>query len=208
MEVKINDKTYKVEIVRKRGNKNTYLRVKEDLTIYITTGLFTTNKELTKFISDNSTSIIKMINKQARRSDDKNNFYYLGRKYDIVYTNGQEVILGNGRVFLPRGIDIDAWYKKQASKLFLERLNYNYQIYTRKIPYPSLTIRKMTSRWGVCNTKLKRVTLNLELIKKDPIFLDYVIMHELTHFIHPNHSRDFWNLVEENCKDCKKIARG
>ena len=70
-----------------------------------------------------------------------------------------------------------------------------YQIFPKKIPYPHLTIRRMTTRWGVCNIKLKRVTLNLELIKKDLKYLDYVIVHELAHFIHPNHSRDFWNLV-------------
>ena len=35
--------------------------------------------------------------------------------------------------------------------------------------------------------------------------LDYVIVHELSHFVHFNHSKDFWSLVEENCKEYKKI---
>ena len=56
----------------------------------------------------------------------------------------------------------------------------------------------MTSRWGVCNTKTKVVTLNLELIKRDTKYLDYVIVHELSHLIHANHSAYFWALVEEN----------
>ena len=63
----------------------------------------------------------------------------------------------------------------------------------------------MTTRWGVCNTKSKTITLNLELIKRDTKYLDYVIVHELSHLIHANHSKEFWSLVEENCPDYKKI---
>ena len=68
-------------------------------------------------------------------------------------------------------------------------------------------IRKMTSRWGVCNTKLKKVTLNLELIKRDTIYLDYVIYHELSHLIEGNHSSKFWSIVEENCPNYKNIRK-
>ena len=207
MQLRIDNNLYKVEVIKKKGNRNTYIRVKEDLIIYVTTSYYITEKQIVKLLEENIPSIKKMLDKQIKKNNNKNDFYYLGKKYDVVYTNGQDIILGTDRVFIPKDANLDKWYQKQASVLFLKRLNYNYGQYTRKIPYPSLTIRKMTSRWGVCNTKLKRVTLNLELIKKDPICLDYVIMHELTHFIHPNHSKEFWNLVEENCKDCKKIRK-
>ena len=55
----------------------------------------------------------------------------------------------------------------------------------------------MKTRWGVCNIKEKKITLNLELIKKDIKYLDYVIIHELSHFIHPNHSKDFHDLLKK-----------
>ena len=80
-------------------------------------------------------------------------------------------------------------------------------MFTREIPYPRLTIRQMKSRWGVCNTRDKRVTLNLELIKMLPQCLDYVIVHELSHLIHANHSKDFWNLVEENYPNYKTVRK-
>ena len=60
----------------------------------------------------------------------------------------------------------------------------------------SLTIRKMKTRWGVCNYKTKRVTLNFNLIKKDIKYLDYVIVHELSHLLYPNHSKNFWKYVK------------
>ena len=93
---------------------------------------------------------------------------------------------------------------KNPKKIFQEHFDENYKRFTEKIPYPDLKIRKMTSRWGVCNTKLITVTLNLELIKRDLKYLDYVIVHELSHLIYGDHSSNFWALVEENMPDYKK----
>ena len=74
----------------------------------------------------------------------------------------------------------------------------------------NIMIRKMTSRWGVCNIKNHNVTLNYHLCKYDICCLDYVIVHELSHFIHPNHSREFWNLVGKyypKYKECRKMLK-
>lgn len=207
MQLKINDKLYNVEILRKRTNKNTYIRVKEDLTIYVTTNSLISDKKIFKVLDEATPSIIKMIEKVEKKLDRNNYFFYLGKKYDVIYTNDKDITLGDSKVLIPKGFDVDKWYKKQAQKLFLERLDYNYSVYNKKIPYPSLTIRKMTSRWGVCNTKLKKVTLNLELMKKDIVCLDYVIMHELSHFIYRDHSRNFWDLVEENFPKYKSVRK-
>lgn len=207
MQVRINNKIYDVEIVKKRTTRNTYIRVKDDLTIYVTTNSFVSDKQIAKLLEESISSIKKMIEKCEKKKAKEGYFYFLGKKYDVIYTNGNDVVLGEGRAFIPRNIDLDKWYKKQAEKYFLERLKYNYSNFSKKIPYPSLTIRKMTTRWGVCNTKLKKVTLNLELIKKDSICLDYVIVHELSHLIHGNHSKDFWRLVEENFPKYKEVRK-
>ena len=65
----------------------------------------------------------------------------------------------------------------------------------------------MKTRWGVCNVKTKKITLNLELIKKKIECLDYVIVHELSHLLYANHSKEFWNCVGNNFKDYKKIRK-
>jgi hypothetical protein len=159
---------------------------------------------------DSKDSIARMINKQEKRNEVNESFLYLGKKYDIIYTSTEGIFLGSEKVFMNRNVDLDKWYKKEASKIFKEHLDACYSRFTRDIPYPTLTIRKMTTRWGVCNTKDKRVTLNLELMKKPIYCLDYVIMHELSHLIHANHSKDFWSLVEENCdyyKQARKILK-
>ena len=91
--------------------------------------------------------------------------------------------------------------------VFKEHLDYIYNRFTENVPYPNLVIRKMTTRWGVCNKKLEKVTLNSELIYKDIKCLDYVIVHELSHLIHGNHGKEFWALVEENKPDYKLIRK-
>ena len=207
MHINIDNEKIEVVIIRKKGNKNTYLRVKEDLKLYVTTSFFMTDRKVKEIINENMDSIIKMYEKQNFKQNLKKDFYYLGKKYDVVRTNSKDVIFGEEKIFIPSDLDIDKWLKKCATKLFKERLDYWYSRFDRKIPYPSLTIRKMTSRWGVCNSKLVRVTLNLELMKKDIACLDYVIVHELSHFIEMNHSDRFWKVVGANYPNYKEVRK-
>ena len=207
MKLEINGINYNIEIEKKKTTKNTYIRVKDDLTIYVTTNIFTSDRQIAKLLEKNYSSICKMIEKQKIKNSNNENFNYLGKNYDIVYSEYYDISFGNDKVFMNKNIDIDKWYKKQAKIIFKEHLDKMYNNFSKSIPYPSLKIRKMTTRWGVCNTKLKTVTLNLELIKRDTKYLDYVIVHELSHLIHPNHSKSFWSLVEENCKNYKQIKK-
>ncbi len=207
MYFKIRDELYEVEIVKKLSTRNTYIRVKDDFTIYVTTNLLVSDREIEKLLKKSESSIIKMLEAKKKKEEFTNNFYFLGKKYDIVYTNDGMVTLGNDKVYIDRGVDLDKWYKKEASRLFKERFDYNYQKFSRRIPYPKLVIRKMKTRWGVCNTKDIKVTLNLELIKKDIDCLDYVINHELSHLIEANHSKRFWKVVEENYPKYREIRK-
>ena len=199
-----NGKDYDVIVTKKRTTKNLYIKVKEDLKIYITCNILTSDSKIKKIIDSNRKSIEKMIDRTTMLEDKKNDFYYLGKRYDIVYTNIEEIRFGDNKVFLNKNIDIDKWFKKEALKLFSSHLETCYKNFTRSIPEPSLRIRKMKTRWGVCNTKTHVITLNLELITKDINCLDYVIYHELSHLVEANHSKRFWMIVEENFKDYKK----
>ena len=202
-----NNEEYEIKIEKKKTNKNTYIRVKPDLTILITTSIFAREKDIIKLVKENEDSIIRMIENQKKKKESNTGFYYLGKKYEVVYVEYCDISLGNEKVFLNKDFDVDKWYKKQAKIIFKKHFDENYQRFSEKIPYPSLKIRKMSSRWGVCNTKLITVTLNLELIKRDTKYLDYVIIHELSHLIEANHSSSFWKIVEKNCPNYKEIRK-
>lgn len=204
MQFMYNDKSYEVVIIKKMGQKNTYIRVKKDLKVTVTTGYFTSKFFINNLIKDNYNRICDMIDFQEKKCKNNNGFFYLGKQYTVIYKEGDGIEFSSDKVYIGNNFDIDKWYKKKAKDLFLERLDYNYSKFTKKIPYPKLRIRKMTTRWGVCNIKTHVITLNLELMKRDIGYLDYVIIHEMSHLIHGDHSRSFWKLVEENMPDYKK----
>ncbi len=207
MVVEINNKEYNLVIEKKVSTKNTYIRVRENLDIYVTCNRFTSDYSILKLIKDNEKSIERMLLRMEKKQQKEEFFYYMGRKYDLVYLNQKGIMFGEEKVFVSQDFKIDDWYKKEAQRIFQEELDKMYQSFIYEIPYPSLMIRKMKTRWGVCNTRLKKITLNLELIKKDKIYLDYVIVHELSHLLYPNHSKDFWQCVENNFKDYRKIRK-
>ena len=65
----------------------------------------------------------------------------------------------------------------------------------------------MSTRWGVFNRKLKRVILNSLLIRYPLEALDYVIIHELSHFVHFDHSKAFWTEVSKYSPRYKEIRK-
>ena len=74
------------------------------------------------------------------------------------------------------------------------------------LPYTKLKFRKMRSRWGSCNTK-REITLNSELLKVKKSLIDYVVVHELAHIRHMNHSKAFHMLVEEFLPNSKEFRK-
>ena len=192
MRVEINGNVYDVEIIKK-NNRNTYIRVK-DGKIVVTTNHFVSNASIMKLINNNIQSINKMINIDNKKQDKKDNFYYFGKQYDVIY-GFNDIEIDNDKVYAPNKTKLDKFILEDIRRIYQSRLNYWYSVFEEKIPVPNLKIRKMTSRWGVCNIKSHNVTLNYELSKYDITCLDYVIVHELSHFIHHNHSKEFWMLV-------------
>ena len=204
MKFEYNDNLYNVNIVRK-NNKNTYIRVKND-EICVTTSYFSTDKSIYKLINENRDAIIKMIDKSSKKKD--NSFKIFGKRYTIVYGESfKKVELSDSVICTYDDKMLNKYMSKYISNICGEHLDYWYNKFEEKIPVPNLKIRKMTSRWGVCNLRNKNVTLNLELFKYDIKCLDYVIVHELAHFIFPNHSKDFWNLVGKYYPDYKEVRK-
>lgn len=202
------NKDYEVVIVKK-NNKNTYIRIKDDK-VYVTTNYFYTNRSIDKLIKDNYISIGKMIDKTKKREENKDIFLLFGKKYDIVYGSNDNINIIDDKIYTKDEKSFNKWLNNYIKTTYSSHLKYWYEIFEESIPIPNLKIRKMKTRWGVCNTKNHNVTLNLELYRYDIKCLDYVIVHELSHFIKANHSKDFWQVVEKyypNYKEVRKMLR-
>lgn len=198
-----DDKEYDIEIIRK-NNKNTYIRVR-DSKIIVTTNYFTKEKDIEKLINDNRNFIDKCLLKDEIKREDVS-FKLFGSDYDIVY-GFPTIEIDNNKIYAKDEKTLNKYLSKYILQIYNERLEYNYNLFEESIPYPNLKTRKMTTRWGVCNTKTHTITLNLELSKYQMNYLDYVIIHELSHLVFPNHSKDFWNLVGKYCSNYKEIRK-
>lgn len=98
----------------------------------------------------------------------------------------------------------DDFYKHCASEYLTQRVNYFANVMGLK--FNALKFRKMKSRWGSCSNS-KNITLNSELMKVKKELIDYVIVHELAHLVHMNHSKDFHLLVEGYLPSSKMLRR-
>ena len=83
MKYKINQQVYDV-IIERKNNKNTYIRVKEDMKIYVTTNFLVSKSYIKNLLDNNIEYLEKMLNKRKCQQEKEESFYYLGNKYDII----------------------------------------------------------------------------------------------------------------------------
>ena len=94
--------------------------------------------------------------------------------------------------------------KKEAKTVLTERLNFLAQKY--KFSYNRLYIRNQKTRWGSCSSK-NNISLNMNLIRLPQKLQDYVILHELVHTKHKNHSKKFWAEMDRYVGEGKKLRK-
>lgn len=98
-------------------------------------------------------------------------------------------------------------YRNAARQQFESRVSYYHRITGGN--YTSVTVRDQKTRWGSCSSR-GTLSFNYRLIFAPPVILDYVVVHELCHLTHMNHSKDFWNMVASvmpEYKVCRKWLR-
>jgi predicted metal-dependent hydrolase len=116
-------------------------------------------------------------------------------------------IKGNSLIlFSPKGasqsnklIFLESWYRsalKEAANPLLEKWQSRLHLEVSE-----LNVRKMKTKWGTCSIERNSISLNLELAKKNPRLLEYVLVHELLHLIEPNHGEDFVALLDRHLPD-------
>lgn len=92
------------------------------------------------------------------------------------------------------------WLKSEAKKQLIPRLKHLSQLHN--IPCNKASVRHQKRRLGSCSSN-GNISLNLVLLFLDPSLVDYVICHELTHILHMNHSKVFWEQLNTICSNAK-----
>ena len=168
-------------IVNRKKIKNIIGRVRgED--IVISAPYFVSDRDIDDFLKKYEKKFNEEILKNKSRgynNDLENNIAYLfGEK---IYWYGSE----------------DELSKLYRKKLFDVAMDIIKEYEDRGYEVEELSIRKMTSRWGTCYPKRKKIFLNLNLVKYPISKIRAVVIHELAHFKVPNHSKNFYEEVKK-----------
>ena len=143
---------------------------------------------------------------------------FLGRQYRLKITKGDRkevklkggclVVTLDGRAYSRRVRElVRTWYQNRARALFLKRFEAIAPRFARlgcRISPP--IIRRMSRRWG-SYSKSGKILLNPDLVQAPSACVDYVIVHELAHIVHPNHGSKFFELIETMMPDWKERKR-
>lgn len=205
MQYILNDKKYDVLIVRK-NIKNIYIK-ERDGKIYVTCNKFTLESNIKKLMDNNKGKLTKMLSKK----ENQDKFYYLGKYYDIIYNEDitEPYILDN-YLYTKDDAMLNKWLDINIQALFNREYHNIYESFLEINEKYLLKIKKLKSRWGSNNRHSKIITLNKDLIKYDIRCLRYVIIHEMAHQVHFDHSKNFWNLVKKyvpNYKEIKEVLK-
>jgi predicted metal-dependent hydrolase len=125
-------------------------------------------------------------------------FLYLGKIYRLDIGMYPEIGIINDTLQFPAGLtfrlqkELTDWYIKKAKEVITDRLEKNAE--EMQVNYVDMYVSDTSSKWGSCSHD-NRLQFNWRLIMAPMLVLNYVIVHELSHTIHKNHSRSFWNKV-------------
>lgn len=143
---------------------------------------------------------------------------YLGVPYalDVTERRPERVQLVEGRIEIHTGAPAEPgriqallahWYRHEAQRVFSSRVALWLPLLPNPtIPFKTIRIRSMTSRWGSCTTA-GAITLNLRLIQAPLDLVDYVIVHELCHLCQHNHGPGFYRLLDSLMPDWRERRR-
>ncbi|WP_319200186.1 M48 family metallopeptidase [uncultured Ilyobacter sp.] len=190
--IKTSKKAILYKII-KRSKKNYILRIKDEVSVELSIPKSDSYINGLNFITKNIDIIEKKIidyEEKLRLIEPKGTIKFLGK-----------LLVEKEHYLSQRELE------SEGSKILLNKVKKWSEIIG---VYPlKIRIKALKSSWGICYSN-GSITLNLKLIKADPKIIDYVIIHELCHLVHHNHSKEFWNEVEKyfpEYKEAKKILK-
>ena len=196
-----------VEVLHNKRLKNSYIRVTNPTTITVKTPY-----KSSRFILDMLTQREEWLKKELQNR--KESLINRVKLEDEVLLFGEIISIDHPDALMlrkklqkvPNGDKekiqkaYDAFYKEMAKSYLTQKAEFF--AHMMGLSYNELRFRKMKSRWGSCSSQ-KKITLNTALMKIDKELIDYVVVHELAHLVHMNHSKDFHALVAKYLPNSK-----
>ena len=212
--------------IHRKNIKNMYLRVLPPHgKVVISTPLFLSDEDIVGFVKSRKEWILKkqeLILKNKIRTPLKyksgEKHFLWGKEYALQLISRNDlkrisIDYDKSIIYLPvnpkskretREKQLNELYREELKNAIPQVLEKCVKIVGKR---PSeIKVRNMKN-WGNCRYHDKKITLNLKLAKKDPICLEYVMIHELCHLIEFNHSKKFKELMDKYCPNWKEIKK-
>lgn len=202
--------------LEKKNIRNIYIRVKPpDGKVYVTAPRLTGMITIRRFVESRADWIRAQQRKyEDARREAEGKFCLFGKKYELITERGgkrNSIIIeeDTAKLTVRDGCtdeSLDRWINEWYRERLKEQIEKILPVWEEKSGlHPSgWQTKNMTSRWGTCNTKTRKIWINLQLAKKPLPCLEYVIMHELAHLKVPNHGRDFKAILDRNMPDWRE----
>lgn len=211
--------------LQRKNVKNINLRISQDKGIIVSANKRVSVRVIEDFMRLNSEFILNALDKFAERSkrlpqplsyvdDEKIALLGTKRRLKVFEDSKNHIEESDDFIYLfVRDTDdvllkkrvIEEWKRKYCTDLVTKRCREIYSVFERLgISFPEIKFRKMVSCWGNCKPTRNILTFNTSLIEAPIECIDYVVMHEFTHFLHPNHSRQFYNQLSEFMPDWRE----
>lgn len=196
------------DFIERSNRKTLSLSVLKDGRVVVKSPLGVKDEVIDRFVEDKQNWIrekLFLVSQTKRKFDDVvkyQKFMLYGNKYSLLLSDVKKIeVNDNFQIVIPKKTEDDkilrtlkTWYKKIAKEILSDRLAFlEKQV---KLKSQVLRIGDSKGRWGSCNSK-GVICLNFRVIMLPPQIIDYVIIHELCHLVHMNHSKNFWALVEK-----------
>ena len=202
--------------------KNCYLRVEKGEVVIRCSPLFS-QSEIEKLIRNHQEEILEQIKGYVPKYNyQEDGYVYLfNQKYQIVLKdmNIKKCAIQDRQIYVySKNIQATIeMFLKQELMNYLKDSQKDIYNFSKRIDFylstsfhhvfPEIQIKKMKRRWGACFYQKNRVCFNLVLAHIDYALIDYVIVHELCHFLEANHSKAFYHEIEKRMPDYKERER-
>ena len=200
------------KIIRSQ-RKTLSITINEDAELIVRAPKRLSIEKIQDFINEKENWInrkISLVENQIKDvTSNQNKILYLGTLFPIIIKQSESNEINfDGEEFIANSIDSESlslairkWYKKKFREIAIPRVAYFCSKHNLKIN--QIRIKCQKTMWGSCSSK-NNINLNYLLVMAPMSVIDYVIVHELVHTIHRNHSINFWNSVESIMPDYKE----
>ncbi len=215
----IQNKQFKITYeIQYKKVKNITLRIEEQAKIIVSANEYVPIQKIDDFVFEKIGWILEKQQKQIQKTHRlfngiQDGYIYLYEdkyKLNIALSNTNKVEVNDKvmDVYYREGKDpnqlIQQYLLKRCQSDFEEVvIHYHEKLSVYQFDYPTIKYRNMKGRWGSCMPSKNQITLNTRMIHYPKEFLEYVVLHELVHFIQPNHSPKFYHIIEHYMSDYK-----